>query len=496
MSSEPAKKERPKPKLIEGLTLLDPAKLAGDFRRFRNDDLYFIATCLFHPPGGAKPIPRIIAMTPVAFFVTDPTGKMDRASRYEGVTEAYEQTIMSKSIFGGTTKRNILLRVPKEVDCQISFDLGQPQEQEAASSCLQILKKIVEDKTKKPFNISEIDAGKDISTIRNDTAASGYMSPEDILRQNKERKIIEEKLNQCAAEAVDVKRQIAQIYKDIDAKSKELKQLESVVGVDLSVLRKEKAELQKQQVNIHKKLTLDGIDLVKQQADCTRLREQLDEERQNYDKLVKQRLTSAGTSASQQQNEMMQLRQKAQQREIAKASAKLTAAKEALAAPPMYSGPEALVANARDLETKVMEALEKWERDMESSNKIDKFLDALNAEISRISYHIAEKNQQKQQLLQQRDDQRAKMIATPAAAAKASPATAVQQMPDMLDDDLLGGSGLKRVPSDGAIAQAPQSIRQDDDIFGDSAAPGGDLDDLLDGPAPAAKPAPTEEDLF
>ena len=512
-AAQPVKKERPKPKPIEGLSLLDPTKLAADFRRFRHDDLYFISTCLFHPPGG-KPVPRIIAMTPVAMFVTDANGKMDRASRFEAISEATEQSVTIKKLFGSENRRNILLRVPKEIDCQVSFDMTIPAEAESAANCLQILKKIVEDKTKKPFPINEMEQGKDIAALRNDSAAAGYLSPQEILKQNKDRQLLAEQLDGCTSEVLDLKRQILESKKQVEDKSKELKLLESSVGVDLSVLRKQKQQLQHRQVMIHKKLTMDEIELVKQQADCTRLREQLDEERQNYEKLVKQKLSSAGNNASQQQNEMMQLRQKAQQREIAKATSKLTTAKEVLAVFPSYSGPDALVLTAIDLEKRVAESVEKWERDMETSNKIDKFLDALNAEVSRISYYLGEKNQQKQAVLREREQQRAKLVKPAAAPAATSVASASRgpAMIDLMDDDLLGdGAMVRRVNSDSNMAEAPRSIRQEDhdDAFGDAitgagggaakSAPSGgagDLDDLLDGPAPAAKTAAVEDDLF
>lgn len=531
----------PKAPPIEGVEPLDPEGLKKtDFERFRNDELYFISYVLFYrdtagSSASAKPEQRVLALTPFALFITDLDGTMDRATRYEDISEILQQRKVNKKLFGSETHMHFVLKVPREIDWHISFDISKA---DASSKKFVEVMSLVwahkmkeisqydddEDESnvddgkkskKKKFKLrfTDVDVNEDISSKVSKDAAEDYVPPEEIKRRNREQQQMLDRMEEVSGEIVTLQKQIEDARSSCSARQGELAQLEGKYGIELSELRGQKQALQQRQVAMHKQITNGEIELVKLQADVARYREQLDEERANYAALVEKRLSSAGDEVSQKQHDMMSLRQKAQQKELNKAQEKGTALKQILSVKPGYEGASALVQKAVMLEAKIDEAVDAWTKDMESSNKIEKFLDAINAEISRVSNQISEKNDEKQSLLEKREQ-----AAVAATTAGGTTSANQQQQPrnnsvsfDPLDDD------LPVVPNQSVIAM-PSSARShpdpDADLFGSSTedlpraiinAPsgGGDLDDFLEVVSPpiaAVKsvkaPVVLDDDLF
>jgi chromosome segregation ATPase len=519
----------PKAPPIEGVEVLDPEGLKKtDFERFRNDELYFIAYVMFYrdTAGSAKPEQRVMALTPFALFITDLDGTMDRATRYEDISEILQQRRVTKKLFGSETHMHFVLKVPREIDWHISFDISkadaiskkfadvmglvwahkmremsqyEDEEDDAANDGKKNKKKKIK------LRFTDVDASDDISNKVSKDAAEDYVPPEEIKRRNREQQQMLDRMEEVSGEIVTLQKQIEDARSSCSARQEELKQLEGKYGVELSELRSQKQSLQHRQVTMHKQITNGEIELVKLQADVARYREQLDEERANYASLVEKRLSSAGDEVSQKQHDMMSLRQKAQQKELNKAQEKGSALKQSLSVKPRYEGAPALVQKAEGLERKIDEAVEAWTKDMESSNKIEKFLDAINAEISRVSNQISEKNDEKQSLIEKRE-------------AAATTANQQQQRRDnnnvsfdALDDD------LPAVPNQSVIAM-PSSARsqpdRDADLLSSSTeelpkamihGTGGrsDLDDFLEVVSPpiaavrtTQPPVVLDDDLF
>lgn len=524
----------PKAPPIEGVEALDPESLRGtDFARFRNDELYFIEYVMFYrntagSSVASKPEQRVLALTPFALFITDLDGTMDRATRYEDINDILHQRKVNKKLFGSETHMHYVLKVPREIDWHISFDISKGDAHskkftEVLGAVWASKKHLGEDeegdeplaaspsgekkkKKKSKLRFTEVEASVDICTKINSDAAEDYVPPEEIKRRNREQQQMLDRIDEVSGEIVNLQKQIEDARGSFMIRQEELKELEGKYGVELSELRTQKLALQKRQVAMHKQITNGEIELVKLQADVARFREQLDEERTNYNSLVEKRLSSAGDEVSQKQHEMMSLRQKAQQKELSKTVAKAQSLKEEVSVKPRYEGPPALVQKAEALEHKIDEAIELWTKDMEASNKIEKFLDAINAEVTRLSNQISEKNEEKQALIDRREQE-------------ALQQQQQQQRRDSGTSDLLGDDDLPPVPNQSVTAM-PSSTRSlpdgDTDLLASlspeipkSVASGAlvgedPLDDLLDdGPTVNVKPATKEatkpvvdDDLF
>lgn len=524
--------KKPEVPEIEGVKTIDPSTLKGtDFDRFRNDDLYFIDFVTYYPVDGAdpdagRPVERVLAITPFALFITDLEGNMDRATRFEDIQEVFHQKKITKKFFGSETAHHMVLRVPKEADWHISFDItksGDAKTKELLTTLsavwvykVNLLTSAMDTLSalqgganpsnpsgkKRKLNVTEVESSVDITAKMSREVSREYVPPEEIKRRNREQQMMADRIEQATTEAITLQKQIEDVRQCCLERQQELRHLEGKYGVDHSQLRSQKQLLQQRQAAMHKQVTNGEIELVKLQADVARLREQLDEERANYDQIVNQRVSSAGDTVGQKQHEMMLLRQKAQQKEIAKALAKHQALVDFLAVPPKYEGPPALIQRAEAAESRINDLSTKWCQEMESSNKIDKFLDAINAEITRVSSLISEKNEEKAVLIAKREAFQNAAAQQQASVSASGPAA---KDPLLLDDDFANNSSV--------VAALPTSNRSlpddDDDLLGSTpaqpklpdsvhnAGSADPLDDLLASPPPAAKPseAPNIDDF-
>lgn len=490
---------------IEGLDLIAPASLGPEFRRFRHDDLYFINVVQYFPRD-AKPQPRCVALTPVAFFITDVNGNMDRATRCELLSEAFYQIQTIKKLIGSEQQVHFVIKIPKEYDVHFAFE--KEKDNKAAMKFTEVLQKLCTHRQRRPFNVTVIPPEAKFADYYNAEAPKGFMSPQEIIRANNERKLQQEQIQLTMNEIVKLEKQLETLKKATAQKQELLSQLESAVGVDNSALRSEKQRLADEHVAEHRQHTMLEIDMVKLNADILRAQEQLSEQKANRERLVQERIQEADSSAVNQQNEMMLLRQKSQKREIDKSTVKLDNLRAKLATPCEYSGPENLVTRVKELEAKVDQAVQRWEREMDSANKVDKFLDTINIEIEKVGRTVGELHDEKARLLRAREDAlkaaQPQPQSPPPAAAAAAAASPAKSAAPLDDDDLLGGDAK---PAAAAKPAAGGDLFDDDDLLGGggaapakpaAAAAVADDDDLLGGgdapaAAPAAAAAPAEE---
>ena len=430
------------PSSIEGLSFVDGKTLPDEFRSFRRESIYFISSISFYPdsPDGTASDPlgvqRVLTLTPMAFFITDVMLNMDRAIKFEAIRGAFWQRKKvepkkgKKGLFSmGSTKPVdsvlILLKVPTEVDCLFRFDISDGMTE--SEEFLRILKTLVlhdrkvrqakkvasvdslldDPPSQGTFEIVQLEAQDDINTRRSAEVASNYQPPAVVLKRNEEKKKMLEQLEIVSREALTLNKQVTDLRETVEKRQTELKLLESRYGVDLSSLRTQKEQLAKMQLTRHKQNTNMEIELVRLQADVSRCREQLDQEREHFDSLVTKRISKSNDDVFQQQQKMMTLRQKAQIREAAKANEQLSAIVSELAVEAAYSSDAALsqlTGRTKEAEDRVNEAVNGWCQEMYASNKLEKFLNAVNLEIAKVSQQISERNDEKNKVLQQRAD--------------------------------------------------------------------------------------------
>lgn len=510
----PASSPRPPPPQIEGLKVIDAETLRdSDFSRFHNDNLYFIDFVTFIPTPTdndlakttLKPIDRVLALTPAALFVTNFDGALDRATRYDDVTEIFVQKKITKRLFGSDTWMHLVLKVPTEVDWHIAFEISKDFPESRVTDLTDAIGKLwkyhterraaeegtIEEDVKSALPVHQLADGADISDKIAKTANADYVPPEEIRRRNNEERMFKQRIDTVSQEVLQLQRQVEDMRASAVAKQKELKELEAKYGVDLSQLRNQKQLLLQRQSQLSKQVTNSEMELGKMQGEVQRLREQLDEERSNYETLVKQQIDQAGSQQDEQQHQMMLLRQKAQKKEIARVAEKYQSVLDQLTAhQPKYDGSAALVQLAQELESKIQSQLIEWNQKVTSSNKIEKFLDAVNAEIARTSGLIADANDAKDALVSQRQG-------PPPSQSQQHTSSA-----SLLDDDFLvpNTSVTALPPSSRSLPDVSDDIYDMDDILASppsqqpskSAPPAASshvdpLDDLLDGPTPSTQ---------
>lgn len=483
--------------VVPGLELIPPAKLAPEFRRFRHDDLYYIHSIVYYPRDEGKPCARVVALTPVAFFITDTNGNMDRATRLEYLSGVSHSTKKHKKLIGSVEHHHIVVHIPSEYDVHFSFEKMDKSETAAALEFLRIIPILANHcrgKKGAPIVVKELGADANMKEVANEKPPTGFLSPQEIIAQNKERAALAEQIESAAQEVLALKAELDKSKAAVETKKRQLKSLEQSVGVDLTEQRQRKQQLQAQHAQLHKSHTIEEIEVAKMTADLIRHKEQLEEERSSFDKLVNERVKTQDTSAAAQQTQMYELRIKAQKRELDKSEVALKKAKDIVSSLPQYEGPDELVAKALQLEEQVQAAVDKWQRDMDTSNKVEKFLAMMNSELERLGPEIAEKHAAKLALIEEREG-RAKTAGAPSASpavAVASPAPAPAATPQQRKPS---ASEPRKEPS--PTQQQPSAPQKDD--FLELAKPtqprapvqpeGGD-DDLLGGAPPAAKAPP------
>lgn len=477
----------PRPSPYPGVNLVEPTSLAPELKKFRNDDLLFIDHCTYHPAEGKSSL-KVVAMTPQAFFVCDANGKMERATKLEYLQGVTVQNVSKKKLIGSEEHMHMVVRIPREYDVHISFE--KTKNSDPATAMLAVLRAVQPVVLRGAFPVKEVGAEEKIESHVTAQRPRGFLTPQEILQHNKQRQQSIDLLEKASAEIYALRDEIVAKRESNEAKRAELETLESAVGTDGSQLRAERDKLHARQTALQREVTHEELEQTKAQADTARLNEQLAEERGNAAQLIESQLRDSGEAAGRQQAEMFNLRKKGQQRELDRANTRLAGLRAVVAARPTYSGDARMVSIAQGLEDRVAASLQRFEADLESSNKVEKFLDTMNAEIERLAKEIAAVAAEKEDLLVQcarnaaartasvaGDPLAASRTASLAPVVAAAPAVAAAAAPpaasDLLDDDLLGGGG--------GGGGNPASI--DDDLLG-----GG-------GEVPGASAAPAEENV-
>ncbi len=511
-AANPAKKKKERVSPIPGLDLVKPADLHVDFKKFRHDDLFFIAHCTFYPPK-EKPTQRVVALTPQAFFICDVNGKMDRATRVEQLSDVIIQTIQWTKFLSTVMTHHFIVKIPSEFDIYFSIEADK-KNPEATLVLAEILEKVVTFRSGKPsFTRKILPANEKIADYYVTERPAGFLSPQEILKQNQQRQEIVDKTEAANKETMALMAERDILRTEVQERGAALRALEAAMGVDLADLHRKKDELTHTHVALHRDHTSLSIEVARIEAEANQMKEKLKEEQSKFQELVEEGIEAAGSNNTAKENEVLQLRKKSHQRELTAAQTKLEAMKAKAKIIPQYNCAEALAARAEKIETEIANALAKLEREFTNADKMTKFYETMNAELERIGNTVAEKNVEKQRLLEERAEHRRQKEAQMKAEAekKAAAAAPPKVVDDLgLDDDLLGGGPSGSPAPKPAGGGGGDDLDLDDDLLGDgpskpapapdappaTKAPVDDLgldDDLLgDGPGKPAAPAAAE----
>jgi hypothetical protein len=477
----------PKESPIPGLPLINPSTLQPQFRRFRNDALYFINSVMYIPQDEEKSTPRarVLAVTPQALFVCDAVGSMDRAVRLEQLEGLVFETRTIKKFLTKEEQIHFVIKCPSEYDIVGVFE-GNKEPTNA--TVFKNLSKVLDTAAKfskkgSVFAIEEVSAGQKIDSVIKKEKPQDYLSPKEIIAQNQARQRAIEYIESVNREVLELQEKINAKARTRDEKSRELKSLEAAMGSDVTEHRRRKDELTEQQRALHKQHVNSEVDLLRLSTELQNEKQRLKEEQENSDALIEQSLMEASGNHDKMVDENDGVRKRAQQRETDKAKKHLETLRLRLKVPPQYNGPEHLVQRGLEAEQKVQALCDKWEKEMETANKLEGFFDSAISDLSLLNEQIVVLVERKRELLNDRERIQREMT-TPqkqasfsnggAAALTPAPQAAVKPAGANLlggDDDLLGGGG------GGA-----------DDLLGGGAV--GDGDDLLGGGGGAASPAP------
>eukprot|EP00658_Telonema_sp_P-2_P083735 TRINITY_DN9145_c0_g1_i1.p1 TRINITY_DN9145_c0_g1~~TRINITY_DN9145_c0_g1_i1.p1 ORF type:complete len:327 (-),score=106.73 TRINITY_DN9145_c0_g1_i1:242-1222(-) len=287
-----------------------------------------------------------------------------------------------------------------------------------------------------------------------------------------------------------LKKEIFELKPAVVEKRDELRELEGATSdEDLGGLRDEIKKLQSKINKLTASTTEKGMEISNLNRESTRLQDQLSEEQKNYQDLVNNRVSKADEGVTKEQHDMMLLRQKAQRRELDKMHTALAVVLEKLnSAKPTYSGHEGFAAKATDLESRVDAALIAWTKEMDASNKMEKFLDHISTDVEKINRHLQEQHHKKMKLIEEiegKQEEELIMDDSPTLAPKSAPSFGSLSPKD---DDGINLSGDISPPTKKEGGDS-MGIDLDDDLLGG----GGGIDDSPVGAAATAADAPTEE---
>jgi hypothetical protein len=501
---------------VPGLPLINPTSLQPEFRRFRNDALYFIHQVIFTSTDEEKSTskPRILAVTPQALFVCDALGSMDRAVRLEQLDGIVSETRLVRKVFVKDEQVHFIIRVPSEFDilCVLEGNKEMTNVQ-LFKNLVRVLETAVRYRKEQTgvakgqqqgFTTEEVPAGKKITDMMRSERPQEYLSPKDIIAQNQARQRAIDAVDSVNRQILELQEKIAARTKSRDEKQRELRALEGALGSDVKLHHEKRDKLAEQQRALHKQQTTSDVELMRLQTAIGKEQERLDLERQNADELIKQTLATASGEKDKELDDAQELRKRAQLREIAKAMKHLDGLRAKVSNPPNYVGPPHLVQRAQEAEKKVLAAAAKWEKEMETANKLEGYFDTAISDLNVINEQIQVLVERKREALDERDRKQA----SAPGANPASPAGKVGGPPAFDDDDLLGGGG----PAAPAPTAPAAGGFDDDDLLGGggpkapaaaasrpAGGPAADDDDLLGGggggPAPSAvTPAAAEPD--
>lgn len=485
-----------------GLPLIDSRTLQKDFVRFKNDALYFISNITYVPsddevkpdePKGNRN--RILAVTPQALFVCDAVGTMDRAVRLEALDGVVWEKRTVKHMFSKEEQIFICIKCPAEFDILCIFEGNKdPTNLGMFKNFARVLEIGVPYKKKKSKNVpgsttfvtTELQPGAKIEEQVKKDRPSDYLSPKDIIAQNQARQRLIELLEALNRESVDLYERSTRLHQSTADKYKELAALEGAVSGDVNTHRQRREDLQKRHQAMHKEQVALEVELMRLQAEINTESVHLQEERENADQLVKDSLSAASSETDKKMQDDEALRKRANARELDKALKHLASLKAKIAIRPQCTGPQHVLTRVDELENKIAEAAAKWEKEMETANKLEGFFDAAISDLTLLNEQITMLLERKSTAIRERNEKQQALMA-PKAVSKPVAQAATTSFDD---DDLLGGPAPNAAP---AARGAPVASIVDDDLLGGPAPPqarGFDDDDLLGGPSNTTAAAP------
>ena len=531
----------PKPtvdrRLIEGLDLIGSDALGKEFHRFAKDDVYFIQHCQYSDFATPSPysfadavteatadlssglqdirdgvsaeaaaearqkkekedlaaklevfVPRCLALTPTALFITDTSASLYRAIKYEAVSELVYEVSLKKKLFGSEKRLSVCFKADKEPDCYAYLDA------EAAKDLVQIVAKIMAARRGPatgggPFVLREVPQSQQITDFVSTDVPRSFLSAQQILKLNTNRQDINDHISGVTQEVTALRTELETLRPEAESTRAALKMMEGATTDDLTALRRRRQELHEAHVALQRSAAAAAVDVQTLQQDLARAHEQLNEDKSNYDRLVQESVSVADNAALKEQANMTVLRQKAQKREADKLAEQLNAASSILKArPAAYVGHPAFGAKAQALEARITESLEKWSREMETANKLEKFIGNMAAEVDRVDEQLDVQHQRKMDLIAEIErrlgieEKKKKEEAAAAKKAKAAAEAAAKGAGGGLDDDLDLDGG------DGGAAN--DSFFSED---GDAGAAAASAKATTSGGASAGAPTPSAE---
>lgn len=460
--------------LVEGLDLLPPKGLPSAFRRFQNDNLYFISICQYNKATmfpNAQFVTRCVALTPTAFFVTDTSGNMDRATRFEYISGIVTQVRTTSKLFGSQEELHVIIKSSKEPDIHFFFTKDHNwvsgKDLSLAKSFSTILLKILDDK--RPghgITVQDIPKDADLAQQLSTAKPQGYLSPKDIMLLNKQRKEIVTHVQEVHKELAALKKELSELKPSVSEQRDELKELEgSTSDEDLSAPREELKKLQAKISKLTASTTDGSMEINNLNRESARLQDQLAEEQKNYDSLVQSRISKVDEGTTKEQNDMMLLRQKAQKREIDKMTASLNGIIDKLNHPkPTYSGHEGFAAKAYELEAKVEASIVAWTKEMDASGKMEKFLDHISTEVEKINRHLQQQHQKKMELIEEIEGKKVEKPAAAGIQLDDSPLMVAEEGAKDIGDDLVDLSDTPKATA--SKGEEELAIDLDDDLLG------------------------------
>ncbi|KAF8278996.1 hypothetical protein TcBrA4_0107040 [Trypanosoma cruzi] len=430
---------------LEGLSFVDENKMHHDFRRLKGNQMYFVDHCTFYEKNGARGEKRIFALTPTAFFVLDFAGTMERASPYELITAMYQKKTKDKKILSfNSTEYHLLLKIPTEIDCHISFVNAN-----SFQNCTHVLATLLQARRGAPFSVKEIPSDKEIEFFCNEIRREGYYTPREVAEINRQRFHFDAFICSARSHIMELLSRLEATKAQITTHENEVEDLRKQ-GIDEKSIRQRKVKLEEKQVRLHKQMSQKHDECERVLDTVKELQEKLTALSGNKEALVEKGVAEMKAKLNKKQEGTVALRRSAQQKEKHAVVESVVAYKKELHAAWASVTDE----KRRSIVSQIEASFLELERELEALYRLEKFLATINGKLQVQNDLISAQNLEKEKFINERE-KRVVLSRNAAAAGEGG---------NILDDPLIN---LSAPPAVAAIAvdDLLENVTADEDLL-------------------------------
>ncbi|ORC87643.1 uncharacterized protein TM35_000212490 [Trypanosoma theileri] len=378
---------------INGLSFVDDSKMDHDFRRLKGNQMYYVDRCSYYDGREDHAEFRILTLTPLAVFVVDFNGIMDRVTPYDKITEIYQKKAKDKKLLSFLTSENhLILKSPEQVDVHVSFPTPT-----ALHKFTEILVKILEAHRRSTVTLRDIPPEREITAYYSDKRAEGYRTPREVAEIKRQRAILEECTDDGLRDVMALQSQLQEVEAQVAALNEEVNTLKQKGG-DEATARGQKASVEHTQMQLHREVADKHEECERVLDKIKALQEELVAGGANEDALIEKEVAEMMSKSIKKHQDDIALRRRAQQKEKNVIEAEIATLKQDLSVAKSGESAERI-----KMKASLDSAYAEFEKELEVLFRLEKFFATVNGEVRVHNDRISAQNSEKFELINARE---------------------------------------------------------------------------------------------